>query len=1857
MDGFRALEPERKPKRCWVRAPDAAAALVGASDLLAREPEELEILSSRGGQFHVGVRFLDVALSFGLSEDEMEAVVLSVEADSAARTPVVATVTRQLTLAGVVVGIDQTAIEKVLKSLESGELDSGIVVAKGQAPQPRQAATVESIGLVHGAVVFPEESFARVNAEREAVEGKTVLGTVLNAPEEELSFSLELDEGCVLDSVKNEISSLVYGFPWIDGGRLGVREGFTISDDQMLAEMVIGARRLDNKPVSVVELREVLSGYGIEPDLVDIEALRAAVKSAWEGGAEAKSTCVARGRKPVKGRAEWMEILESTEQMCFTDQVLVRVHPPTPPVPGMNVMGKVITPGSAPQEDIFQLGDGLFRAKNSAEIVASFSGRLVKKDLRLSLNPAIRISSDGLSCTVDVPPVDETGAPITAARLMEWLEQAGVLSEFVDTNAVENSVKLSLQKNQVISDCSLAFGRPPTEAWDAEYSPLSATTRTGAYPGDTLVVIESQAPAEPGATVTGQSIEVPADTVNAGAFVAGVGCEERAEAIVATTYGRVVFDKKTVSVVSALRISEGAEEAHLAVYVKRIGGASPDEEKLLDYLESQGLSEECLDLPLLKKALSSSKSREILIAKSIPPVQPIDARLCLPCDGREFPVFPGDRVAWVEPSVPSKAGLTVLGEVLPASGNPVEVSFVAGDYCQASTEKKEVIANAYGLLRVEKDSTINEEQTFLLEIQPSIRVDQEKHVCHMDVFPEMLNGDLVGIEDLVHVLCESGVVEQSIDRNAIGNALAFSGGAVQENILVAKGQKPSSGEDWVVQSLAKDDLAVVFPGEAFARVHAEKAGAPGWDLEGSPIEIEEAELGLCLHPSGHCVLSEDGIQAMSTAYGRAEIDDVFIRVVPGVRVGAAEFTLRMDIFPLRSDGTQITEKDLINQLMILNVPEDLLSREVIADALEIAWASQQTQWHVQVAQGLRPKKGTNGKVVAVGDHSHGCVFPGDPVVKLTSEVPPTPGKTVFGNVIPAEGVARPAKVRLEDGCELLNESEVVATQYGRPFLDGNKAMVVSSLYLANDGMRMAMDLFVKKSNGEVVDVERVLDLLRRKGIAEEFLDPDALALGIEEAEKRGGIFWDFEVAVGRAPVLGKDGWAEKTGVGEGCVFPGESFARFHPHTPGVPGLTVEGRSIPPSTEPQLIRLLHGSGTKIAPDGLLAFSELYGEPALNEGVASVLPGFRIAEDDMSAFMDVWPARASGEPVTFEDLQSFLLGAGIEAGCIDEVGLKEAVQAVAKTQKVLRDLCVAKGVEPVEGTDGKAVFSEHLEASCVFPGEVFGRLIRPVLPQSGVTVRGKSISPAQGVREVKFSTKEGIVFDPAALTLTAEFYGHIQLTPGRVTERKGTALSATELLEVALVEGVAFNENLLNCRMNIFPQRLDGGAVEYDDLLAVLEAAGVKKERILDRVLAGARKASARQLKPQMRITVAKGIFPRHGQDGQLKLTLANEVQAGEKGAFGRIDFREKKSFLEVSEGSPLATLSLPSEGQAGQTVTGEPLDARDGKEGSIELGPGVEIQDGQVIAIREGVMAVRGNFIDVVELLVIEGDVDYRTGNVKIQTGSVRITGSVLPGFEVICPEDVEVGEVVEGAKIVAGGNVVVRGGVVSGGDSDCSIDAGGEISVGLARNVTLRAKGDVLVQKELFHCEVICEGHLIADRKPGVVSGGNILALKGASMCQLGSSQWVPTILRVGGTGARVAEIQKELGGLRRQRLRLNDRVGGQSNEELLSAASASERQHIESLCTQRDEIRIEIGELEATLAAYLARFKAEPDAIVVIKDSLFPRVVLNFPQGQWVAEVQVSRARFFFDTQEQQVEHLDIGTPLPDFLGYAEGD
>ena len=144
-------------------------------------------------------------------------------------------------------------------------------------------------------------------------------------------------------------------------------------------------------------------------------------------------------------------------------------------------------------------------------------------------------------------------------------------------------------------------------------------------------------------------------------------------------------------------------------------------------------------------------------------------------------------------------------------------------------------------------------------------------------------------------------------------------------------------------------------------------------------------------------------------------------------------------------------------------------------------------------------------------------------------------------------------------------------------------------------------------------------------------------------------------------------------------------------------------------------------------------------------------------------------------------------------------------------------------------------------------------------------------------------------------------------------------------------------------------------------------------------------------------------------------------------------------------------------------------------------------------------------------------------------------------------------------------------------------------------------------------------------------------------------------MLRVGGLPEEVESLQKELGARRRQRVKLHDLLGGLPDEEALEECLPSEKSQVESLCTQRADLRAAIVELEQELATHLAQWEAEPTVMVTVKQSLFPRVVLNFPQAQFNAEHQVSRSRFFLDSNGRKVEVVDLGAELPSHVNLPE--
>jgi len=188
---------------------------------------------------------------------------------------------------------------------------------------------------------------------------------------------------------------------------------------------------------------------------------------------------------------------------------------------------------------------------------------------------------------------------------------------------------------------------------------------------------------------------------------------------------------------------------------------------------------------------------------------------------------------------------------------------------------------------------------------------------------------------------------------------------------------------------------------------------------------------------------------------------------------------------------------------------------------------------------------------------------------------------------------------------------------------------------------------------------------------------------------------------------------------------------------------------------------------------------------------------------------------------------------------------------------------------------------------------------------------------------------------------------------------------------------------------------------------------------------------------------------------------------------------------------------------------------------LEAGPNVrrEALDGavQYVAEVDGFVHVRAGKVAVHELLAIEGDVGFDTGNLDYE-GDVCVHGSVGKGYTVKAAGDITVvGTVEEGCTLAARGDVTVGRGVhgrktriVSMGDvyvrhiEEASVYALGDITAGHhVQDGQLRAGGRVAVNKG--------EGS-----RGGLLRGGQSWARRGLDVHQAGDASGATTQLFAG---------------------------------------------------------------------------------------------------------------------------------------------
>lgn len=172
-------------------------------------------------------------------------------------------------------------------------------------------------------------------------------------------------------------------------------------------------------------------------------------------------------------------------------------------------------------------------------------------------------------------------------------------------------------------------------------------------------------------------------------------------------------------------------------------------------------------------------------------------------------------------------------------------------------------------------------------------------------------------------------------------------------------------------------------------------------------------------------------------------------------------------------------------------------------------------------------------------------------------------------------------------------------------------------------------------------------------------------------------------------------------------------------------------------------------------------------------------------------------------------------------------------------------------------------------------------------------------------------------------------------------------------------------------------------------------------------------------------LAEGLAPQHGRDSRVQRYFHDELQPGQVGVDGRMDYRERGYIQAVEAQALLAELFKPTEGEAGMTVLGEPIPADPGQmRETLEF-------DEQTIDCHEhddryefraritGCVQFRESRLGLSLQTTIDSDVGLETGNIAA-VGDLTIDGNVQEGFRVETTGTLEIrGDVQRGAFLKA----------------------------------------------------------------------------------------------------------------------------------------------------------------------------------------------------------------------------------------------
>jgi uncharacterized protein (DUF342 family) len=461
---------------------------------------------------------------------------------------------------------------------------------------------------------------------------------------------------------------------------------------------------------------------------------------------------------------------------------------------------------------------------------------------------------------------------------------------------------------------------------------------------------------------------------------------------------------------------------------------------------------------------------------------------------------------------------------------------------------------------------------------------------------------------------------------------------------------------------------------------------------------------------------------------------------------------------------------------------------------------------------------------------------------------------------------------------------------------------------------------------------------------------------------------------------------------------------------------------------------------------------------------------------------------------------------------------------------------------------------------------------------------------------------------------------------------------EAIEVGILKPrveLTLSKDLLDikARLNVSKDELEENLTEITNDIMVF----IKKHNITEGVLHDVINVG---LIAGEEVIVALGTPPVHGADAKVTYYELSErkpvIQQD-----GTADYYEMNFLDEVKKDEWLGEKIPASLGTPGRNLMGEELPANPGKDKPIyyDRSTVAEFEEGDKIVLRariNGAFAkVNGNIM-VQEVMIIEGDVGSKTGNIDYD-GSVIIKGTINDGFSVHATKDISVlGSMGLGSVesiISRTGDIYIKGGIF--GKEKAVIQAANNVFMKHANECTIEAGGDIHIGLYAIGCKLTAN-NIFLDVNRGRIIGGKIKAKAQVVTAFIGNEAERSTSINIEGFDRAI--LKKELDEIvekHQQLTTLMDKlkrdldVYEESYEKIVEERTASDEAEYEAMRSKYEQVQRFILAVDERRKALKTFLKTKGEGEVTIMRKAFPKTSLLIKDFQ--KDIEQSTTGVFF--------------------------